>query len=176
MKIENLSMGDVSQGRYPSWCIQENTYLIQIQDGLSWTFVNAKNRGKFAGYSQFRFDDTDRHTDAFAISDKEAEKIAEILKDCAAKKLDILVHCHAGICRSGAVVEAAVACLGYEDPKRYRNPNTLVKRKLFKALGHEYTESIYEEIFYGYDKAGNMIVYDKNGYEIKIGEVKKDEG
>lgn len=46
---------------------------------------------------------------------------------------DVIVHCHAGIFRSGAVTEVGVM-LGFADMKSFRHPNTLVKRKLMAAL------------------------------------------
>lgn len=45
-----------------------------------------------------------------------------------------MVHCTAGICRSGAVTEVA-EMLGFKYIGNHRQPNILVKKKLIKAAG-----------------------------------------
>jgi predicted protein tyrosine phosphatase len=42
-----------------------------------------------------------------------------------------MVHCVAGLCRSGAVTEVGVM-MGFEDTHRYRNPNVFVKKMLMR--------------------------------------------
>ena len=51
--------------------------------------------------------------------------------------MDVVVHCHAGICRSGAVAEIGVM-LGFDDAEAFRSPNLLVKHKMMKVLGWTY--------------------------------------
>ena len=51
--------------------------------------------------------------------------------------MNVVVHCHAGICRSGAVVEVATM-MGFTATDRYRQPNLRVKSKMMKVLGHTY--------------------------------------
>ena len=53
---------------------------------------------------------------------------------------NVLVHCHAGICRSGAVVEVG-SMIGFTPTERYRQPNLRVKRKMMKELGLTYDET-----------------------------------
>ena len=48
----------------------------------------------------------------------------------------VVVHCHAGLCRSGAVVECGVI-LGFADTGTKRIPNTTVKKMITKHLGFE---------------------------------------
>ena len=53
--------------------------------------------------------------------------------------MNVIVHCHAGVCRSGAVAEIGVM-LGFNDTESFRSPNLLVKHKMMKALGWTYDE------------------------------------
>lgn len=51
--------------------------------------------------------------------------------------MNVVVHCYAGIFRSGAVAEVGVI-LGFEDTHVFRSPNRLVKHRILKALNLEY--------------------------------------
>jgi hypothetical protein len=59
--------------------------------------------------------------------------------------MNVVVHCHAGICRSGAVCELGVM-MGFNDCERFRMPNLLVKHKMMRVLGWTYDseEKTYE--------------------------------
>ena len=54
--------------------------------------------------------------------------------------MNVIVHCHAGVCRSGAVAEIGVA-MGFSDTEAFRSPNLLVKHKMMKVLGWTYDEN-----------------------------------
>ena len=54
--------------------------------------------------------------------------------------MNVVVHCYAGICRSGAVCEVGVM-MGFNDTERFRSPNLLVKHRMMKALGWTYDEN-----------------------------------
>lgn len=149
-KIINLSMSDVTHGKFPDWC-EENTILIQIQDvdcSPTAKFANVKRRGRFVRLIQMRFDDVDTPDPKYwtEISDDQAKELADIIKLAKEANLNIAVHCHAGLCRSGAVVEAAVR-YGFEDPKKDRFPNILVLKKLSKLLGVEKSSDYYEGLW-----------------------------
>jgi protein tyrosine phosphatase len=60
--------------------------------------------------------------------------------------MNVLVHCHAGICRSGAVVEVGTI-LGFTPTERFRLPNLRVKHKMMKALGLTYDANEKSEPF-----------------------------
>jgi protein-tyrosine phosphatase len=53
--------------------------------------------------------------------------------------MNVVVHCHAGICRSGAVVEVA-SMMGFTPADRLRIPNMRVKHKMMQVLGWTYGE------------------------------------
>ena len=104
--------------------------------------VPAKN---FHSIFQFEFldvDDSDiaKHDgefEEFAINDTQAQELVDILKFAQEKELNVLVHCVAGVCRSGAVVEVG-EMMGFEPTNRFRAPNLRVKHRMMKALGWTY--------------------------------------
>ena len=69
--------------------------------------------------------------------DKQAQELVDILKFAQEKELNVLVHCVAGVCRSGAVVEVG-EMMGFEPTNRFRAPNLRVKHRMMKALGWTY--------------------------------------
>lgn len=140
--ITNVSRFDIITGQHED--AGPNSLLIQISDLLS---EHPTPKYSFKKTAQFRFEDIEEDEE-WAISDEQATAIAELLLEAKANNMNVIVHCHAGLCRSGAVVEAAVM-LGFNDPEKLRIPNTLVKRKLLQALGMQISEntSVFREEF-----------------------------
>lgn len=131
--IENISLHDVIHGLHidPT---SRHTVLIQIIDYEMQSYPDPKYLEKFSDVYQFRFDDTEDVFDLNCITDSQARSIATILRDSFNERKNIVVHCHAGICRSGAVVECGTM-IGYRDVEhRQRIPNVLVKRKIMDNL------------------------------------------
>lgn len=83
----------------------------------------------FKRVEHFDFEDNDDPDDG-GISDEQAKSIVAFLKE--SKRLDhnVVVHCFAGIRRSGAVVEFAVKDLGFSDCSEQREPNDFILKKL----------------------------------------------
>ena len=73
----------------------------------------------------------------FKITYEDAEKIIKFLQDALDNGYNVIVHCTAGVCRSGAVAEVGTM-LGFKDTGAYRQPNLMVKRYLMKVLGWAY--------------------------------------
>jgi predicted protein tyrosine phosphatase len=118
----------------------ENSMLIQIADPA--TFFPTPKKA-FKQVHQFEFldaEDADSFDDDFKISDGQAQKLVTLLQEALASSMNVLVHCHAGICRSGAVVEVGTM-LGFTATDRYRQPNMRVKHKMMKVLGWTYDEN-----------------------------------
>ena len=132
--INNVSMHNFNTGNYP---IRTNhsTIAIRITDPEITELPPPVH--EFVRVHHFCFLDADERTlgigKKYLISDKQAKEIAEILDSALENDQDVIVNCHAGICRSGAVTEVGVM-LGFTDMKSFRYPNTLVKRKLMAAL------------------------------------------
>ena len=137
--IENTSMEDVRVGTHTD--MGEDSWLIQITDPAYYPPIPKQN---FFIVSQFEFLDAEDediekygYPEEALISDKQAESLVRILKKALEMDLNVLVHCHAGICRSGAVVEVA-QMMGFTPTDRFRQPNLRVKHKMMKALGWSY--------------------------------------
>lgn len=131
--IQNVSLDAVHKGHHMA--VKPKTILIQIVD-TDMDFP--KPLYNFAEVYQFKFldvEDEDHYKDA--ITNQQASDIATILLEAYKSNKDVIVHCVAGICRSGAVVEVGTM-LGFQDPEIYRCPNLLVKSKLMKQLGWSY--------------------------------------
>ena len=133
-RIQNVSRDDIEKGRH----IRDSKFgcvLIQISDPDSdhptpaWIFDK-----KY----QFKFLDIEDHQDCindnWRPSQNDAEQIAYALKEAMASGMDVVVHCHMGVCRSGAVT-AAGEILGFEPVEPAESPNASLKKKLLSALG-----------------------------------------
>lgn len=133
--IENISWDDAKNGWH--YACGENAMLIQIADPASF-FPEPKYN--FKEIHQFEFldaEDSDGFPDEAKISDEQATEIVRLLNHAMENSMNVVVHCHAGICRSGAVVEVA-SMMGFTPTDRYRQPNLRVKHKMMKALGWTY--------------------------------------
>ena len=76
----------------------------------------------------------------FAITDEQAAELVRLLQHALEHRMTVIVHCHAGVCRSGAVAEVGVM-LGFDDAEAFRSPNLLVKHKMMRCLGMTYDEN-----------------------------------
>ena len=133
--IENCSKSDVFHGHH--YDAGPNAMLIRIQDPAT-EFGLIKY--PFKEVYEFEFldaEDGDGFEDECKIQDNQAEAIIGLLQRAQEKAMNVVVHCHAGICRSGAVVEVAMM-MGFTPAERYRQPNLRVKSKLMKVLGLTY--------------------------------------
>ena len=133
--IQNVSMSEIETGsHFPPG---ENAMLIQIVD-VDMDFPTPKYQ--FKEIHQFKFNDVEDYESVdpeMKCSQEQADKLVELLKHALENRMNVIVHCHAGICRSGAVAEIGVM-LGFRDTEKFRQPNLLVKRKMMKSLGWTY--------------------------------------
>jgi predicted protein tyrosine phosphatase len=133
--IENVAVSDVSLGFHHD--CGPNSMLISITDPAGW---RPQAKQQFKERHDFEFldaEDTDGFPDEAKISDTQAEQIVALLQQALENRMNVVVHCMAGICRSGAVVEVGVM-MGFNDCEKYRQPNLRVKHKLMKQLGWTY--------------------------------------
>lgn len=135
--IENVAADDIPKRFHHD--AGENSMLIQIMDtGTGWWPTPKHN---FKEVHRFEFLDVEEndHVDdeEMKISDSQAEQLVALLQHALDKKMNVVVHCFAGICRSGAVCEVGVI-MGFQDTERFRQPNLLVKHKMMKVLGLTY--------------------------------------
>lgn len=129
--ILNVSLSDVARGKHPH---RDGDILIQIVDDKDFF---PKSPYKFKKIHKFVFSDVTNPEDEaweYRMSEKQAKEIAAILKKALKEKRNVIVHCVAGLCRSGAVAEVGIM-MGFEDLGSTRMPNTYVKKLLMKELG-----------------------------------------
>ena len=98
----------------------------------------AKIPAGFAAVLRLKFqdyEDTRKHPAmAVLFHPRQADQLADFLTKHRGK--NVVVHCAAGISRSGAVAEVVMEAFPeYEDRGGHRFPNGLVKRLLKRALG-----------------------------------------
>jgi hypothetical protein len=133
--IANVSQKAIKAGDHPH---SENTMLIQICNPPG-DFPTPKH--SFQEVHQFQFldvEETDYVDDEeMRCSPEQAAQLVALLQRALTQQWNVLVHCYAGVCRSGAVVEVGVM-LGFHDLKLNRSPNLLVKHRMLDALGLEY--------------------------------------
>ena len=140
--IENAAAADIPAKFHHE--AGPNSMLIQIADPVfhsssrPW-FPTPKH--SFKEIHQFEFFDVEEKKNPLAgsITDADAKKLVALLQHAKQNSMNVVVHCVAGLCRSGAVTEVGVM-MGFEDVGRYRNPNLLVKHKMMKVLGWTYDE------------------------------------
>ena len=137
--IENVAASDIPIGFHHD--AGPNSMLISISDPASW---RPEAKHQFKERHDFEFLDVEEtdHVDdeAMKCSQEQANELVRLLQHALDNRMNVVVHCFAGICRSGAVCEIGVM-LGFNDTERFRSPNLLVKHRMMKALGWTYDEN-----------------------------------
>ena len=136
--IQNISLSEVIRGHHYDPGV--NSMLIQIVDpGVEFP----EPKYSFKERHQFSFLDIearDRSLDeSWRCSPEQAKDLVRCLQHALDNSMNVVVHCHAGVCRSGAVAEVGVM-MGFDDAEAFRSPNLLVKHKMMKVLGWTYDE------------------------------------
>lgn len=138
MWIENVAATDVSSGFHHD--AGSNSMLISITDPAGW---RPEAKHQFKERHNFEFLDAeaaDGFPEETKCSQEQADELVRLLQHALDNRMNVVVHCTAGICRSGAVTEVGVM-LGFNDTERFRSPNLLVKHRMMKALGWTYDEN-----------------------------------
>ncbi len=133
MFIENVSFIDIINGHHID-VRPGKSLLIQIVDG-GLEFPTPKKH--FDRIEQFVFYDVEDNDPLYlegGFTKQQAAKMAAVLVEARDNDLDVIVHCVAGVSRSGAVVEVATM-IGFPDPGTYRIPNATIKTMLMRELG-----------------------------------------
>ena len=160
--IENVSLSDIPKGRHHN--AGENSMLIQIVDpGME--FPTPMH--KFKETHQFQFLDVEENDqvleEEMRCSHEQAAELVRLLQHALDKRMNVVVHCVAGVCRSGAVCELGVM-MGFDDCEVFRSPNLLVKHRMMKHLGWTYDENEPHSINgvpVSYDELGNKTMWEK---------------
>jgi hypothetical protein len=161
--IQNVALGDIPKGFHIDAGF--NSMLIQIVDPCM-TFPIPKH--EFREVHQFEFldlEETDNFAEEFKVTDEQAQELVRLLQHALDNRMNVVVHCVAGVCRSGAVCEVGVM-MGFRDTEAYRSPNLMVKHKMMKVLGWTYDadepHTINGRAFW-YDELNNKHYYDEDG-------------
>ena len=136
--IQNVALSDIQKGRHIDAGI--NSMLIQIVDPAM-EFPTPMYQ--FRETHQFEFLDlevNDPWGEEFKVTDEQATELVRLLEHAMEQRMNVIVHCVAGVCRSGAVCELGVM-MGFDDTEVFRSPNLMVKHKMMKALGWTYDEN-----------------------------------
>ncbi|MDE2430112.1 MAG: hypothetical protein KGM99_15420, partial [Burkholderiales bacterium] len=100
---------------------------------------------KFAFKEVHQFCFLDEENDSpTSITKEQAAALATLLKRAAIARMHVVVHCFAGICRSGAVAEVA-SMVGFTPTERSdttRIPNVRVKTFLMREFGFTYDSDL----------------------------------
>lgn len=136
--IENVALADIPKGRHHN--AGANSMLIQIVDPdmefpIPMHMFKETHKFKFLDLEK-----NDPHGEEFKITDAQAESLVNLLRHALDNRMNVIVHCHAGVCRSGAVCEVGIM-LGFNDTEAFRSPNLMVKHKMMSVLGLTYDEN-----------------------------------
>lgn len=131
-KIENVGRREVEIGHHQLY--GDDTLLISITDPCGSV---PKLHHSFRHVVQFEFLDIEDANHEFACTHEQATEIVELLELCMISRYNVLVHCNAGICRSGAVAEIG-EMLGFQYVGSHKQPNLHVKRLMMNILGWGY--------------------------------------
>lgn len=153
--IENVAAADIPEGNH--FACGANAMLIQISDPKApetdhhpatypW-IPQPKHEFKERHVFQFLDVGDDDELVEFGCTPEQAKELVRLLRHALDNRMNVVVHCMAGICRSGAVVEVGTL-MGFVDPGKYRIPNTRVKRLMMEELGMTYNGigEIYDNI------------------------------
>ncbi len=135
MWIENVAAADIPQAFHHDPGV--NSMLISICDPAAW---RPTAKYPFKERHDFEFldaEDEDGFPEEAKISREQAQELVRLLQHALDNHMNVVVHCTAGICRSGAVVEIG-SMLGFTPVERYRQPNLRVKHYMMDALGWTY--------------------------------------
>lgn len=157
--IENCAADDIPKAFHHD--PGPNSMLIQISDPGSWKPIP---KHQFKEIWTFEFLDVEKNDhvddDAMRCSQQQADDLVNLLAYALENKMNVIVHCYAGICRSGAVCEVGVM-MGFTSTGRYRQPNLLVKHRMMKTLGLTYDDSeesspVNLSAKYGWEREGDI--------------------
>lgn len=124
--IQNVPKAAIPKGEHAF--IPGKTALISILDPAA---TPPERKCEFTDVLQVEFLDVDEESEV-SIQPHHAIEILNFLKKCQETQTNVVVHCTAGICRSGGVASAA-EILGFRWRKPadfHYAPNLLVKRMI----------------------------------------------
>ena len=130
---------EVIETGFPMEPISENDWLISIIDPGD---PQIKPANKFNRVFSFEFDDCDPfpfcNCNEQPMQEWQAMEMARIIREASHLNKNLWVHCTAGICRSGAVVEI-LKLLGWRSVNEF-SPKRLPNIHVFRSLRLQFDE------------------------------------
>ena len=152
--IQNISRRACQTGQH-----LPGSVLIQISDvGLA--FPTPYHT--FDVWEKFHFDDVANEDSPNAISVEDGHAIYDILRLALSYNRNVIVHCTAGLCRSGGVVAAGIR-MGFDDTGTIRQPNTLVTKRVLQPSGLVIDETTSVFANAQFTKGGILVPFDYEG-------------
>lgn len=144
--IENVSMADASRAFHHD--CGPNSMLIRIHDPAFVPLPLVRPK-MFREIHSFEFLDIEENgltnlgdgqlsdMAEFGPMPHHAKELVRLLRHAKENRMNVVVHCHAGLCRSGAVAEVGIM-MGFDEVHTRRIPNTLLKTMMMRELGWTY--------------------------------------
>lgn len=134
--IQNIAASDVPRGLHHE--PGKNSMLIQITDPGGWK-PDPKHMFKERHFFEFLDVEKEDHVDdeEMRCSYDQAVALVSLLKRALQEDMNVIVHCYAGINRSGAVTEVGIQ-MGFDDTNYFRGCNMHVKHQMLRVLGLPY--------------------------------------
>lgn len=127
--IQNVSLADIVAGFH--YDAGPNSMLIQIVDP---DMEFPKPKYNFKEIKQFKFLDIDDNVPG-APQFSHAIDLVSLLQHALENRMNVIVHCVAGICRSGAVKDIGVF-LGFRDTESITIPNVKLKSMMMSVVSN----------------------------------------
>jgi predicted protein tyrosine phosphatase len=133
--IQNVSLDAVKDGDHKD--PTTNSMLISIVDPDKYA---PETPYKFREVHRFKFLDVDprvsdrRFREDWMVSDEDGVGIVAALQRASDQNMNVIVHCHAGLYRSGAVVQFALDHMRFKSTSALRRCNGYVYEKMKNVL------------------------------------------
>jgi predicted protein tyrosine phosphatase len=134
--IENCAADDIPRAYHHD--AGPNSMLIQITDPASWRPTPKHNFKEIHHFEFLDIEDNDHAIDPeMFVQEWQAKELVALLQRALDTKMNVVVHCFAGVSRSAAVAEAGIR-MGFQEVEKFRSPNSRVMRLMMAELGLPY--------------------------------------
>lgn len=134
--IENCAADDIPRAYHHD--AGPNSMLIQITDPASWRPTPLYQFKEIHHFEFLDIEDDDHADDTeMFIQEWQAKKLVQLLKHALENRMNVVVHCFAGVSRSAAIAQIGIN-MGFNEVEKFRSPNTRVMRLMMAELGLPY--------------------------------------
>jgi predicted protein tyrosine phosphatase len=136
MWIENCAADDIPKAFHHD--AGPNSMLIQITDPASWRPTPKHTFKEIHHFEFLDIDDLDHADDPeMFIQEWQAKELVRLLRHAYDNKMNVVVHCFAGVSRSAAIAQVGIH-MGFQEVEKFRSPNSRVMRLMMAELGLPY--------------------------------------